>query len=230
MCGRYTLAAEREAIASRFCLARLPLNLQPRYNIAPSQDALVIVPERGGRAGVLMRWGLVPSWSKNPPPGGLINARAETAAEKPAFRHALRHRRCLVPADGFFEWRRDGRHRTPFYFRLKIGAPFAFAGLWEPGPDGLPGFAILTTAANDLVRPLHDRMPVILDQEAEAAWVDPLCTDPMALLPLLRPAQAETMEAFEVSTLVNSPKNDVPACIEPARPTAADGASEIGLI
>lgn len=235
MCGRYTLTADREALVGRFGLTRLPGDLPRRYNIAPSQEALVIVPERDGPAGVLMRWGLVPAWAgrkagsgagrgvgngtAGPRTGaGLINARAETVAGKPAFRDALRHRRCLVPADGFFEWRRDGRRRVPFHFRLRSGAPFAFAGLWEPGPDGAPGFAILTTAANDLVRPLHDRMAAILPPDAEAVWLDPALTNPAALLPLLGPAAAEAMEAHEVSALVNSPRHDGPASVQPVQP------------
>lgn len=239
MCGRYTLTADPEAVARRFGLAALPPGLARRYNIAPSQPALVVVgpalPMAGesgaavGRRGFAMRWGLEPAWAgaglrKGPAErgarrkgrrGGFINARAETAAERPAFRGALRHRRCLVPADGFYEWRKEGGRRVPYYVRLRDGEPFAFAGIWEVGPGGEPGFAILTTAANDRLRPLHDRMPVILPREAEEAWLDP-SLDPGELGCLLVPFPGEAMEAYRVSPLVNSPRHDGPGCIAPA--------------
>ncbi len=150
----------------------------------------------------------------------MINARAETAAEKPAFRSAMRRRRCLVVADGFYEWRRAGRTKQPYFIRLHEDRPFGFAGLWEawegPGHAALETCTVLTTAANDLVRPLHDRMPVILAPEAYAAWLDPEVEDPRRLTPLLAPYPSETMEAYPVSPLVNNAAHQSPRCIEPA--------------
>lgn len=171
----------------------------------------------------LMRWGLIPSWAKDTAIGNrMINARAETLAEKPSFRKAFEKRRCIVPADSFFEWRKtNGKTKIPVRFVLKSREPFAFAGLWETWrkPDGqeLRSFTIITTAANDLLRPIHDRMPVILRQSDEGKWLDPSAADAAKLTLLLAQYPAEAMESYDVSTLVNSPRNDVPECIAPVK-------------
>lgn len=230
MCGRYTLTAEPAAVARRFGLATLPPGVCGRYNIAPSQRALVIVSGRAaegeGRCGLAMRWGLVPAWAAEGLPrrpggrrgvrGAFINARVETVAVRPAFRSALRHRRCLVPADGFYEWRQAVDRRDPFYIRPRAGGLFAFAGLWEPGPDGEAGFAILTTAADGALRSLHDRMPVILRPEAEDGWLDPSLTDPARISRLLAVSLAgDALSLHPVSPRVNSPRHDDPGCVIP---------------
>jgi putative SOS response-associated peptidase YedK len=220
MCGRYTLAADPAKIAERFSLDPQEACLPTRYNIAPGQDAPAIVNEERNRVR-LLRWGLIPAWAKDATFGRrLINARAETLRDKPSFRGAFARRRCLIPADGFYEWRREpGQKRAPMRFALKSREPFAFAGLWESwrDPRGLDikTFTIITTEANPLVRPHHPRMPVMLRPEAEAAWLDSGLTNPMSLVALLGPYPAESMEAYEVSALVNSPANDEPACAAP---------------
>ena len=170
---------------------------------------------------VWLRWGLVPSWAKDAEHRQPVDQRpGETAAEKPAFRAAMRRRRCLVVADGFYEWRRAGRSKQPYFIRLHDDRPFGFAGLWEawegPAIGVLETCTVLTTAANDLVRPMHDRMPVILAPEGYASWLDPAVEDPRQLTPLLVPYPSEAMEAYPVSPLVNKPAHDSPRCIEPA--------------
>ena len=170
---------------------------------------------------VWLRWGLVPAWAKDPAIGNrLINARAESAAEKPAFRAAMRRRRCLVVADGFYEWQRTRPGEAALFIRLHGDRPFAFAGLWEaweaPDHSTLETCTILTTAANELVRPIHDRMPVILSASGYAAWLDPAIEDPRQLMPLLAPYPSDEMEAQPVGDFVNSPAHDSPQCIEPA--------------
>ena len=178
MCGRYSLIADlgELALAQRFEFNGDRLTFEPAYNVAPTQQVLTVV---GGdtRRGGFMRWGLIPHWAKNASIGGrMINARAETVAEKPAFRDALRRRRCLVLADGFYEWQRSGTARRPMRVVMRTGEPFAFAGLWSVwrDPDGnrVPSCAIITTAANELLRPIHDRMPVVLPKELEEFWLD----------------------------------------------------------
>ena len=177
MCGRYTLKAPREAIAEAFDLADVP-QLLPRYNIAPTQAVPVVRLDRasGEREIALLQWGLIPSWADDPAIGNrLINARAETVAEKPAFRTAFKKRRCLVVADGFYEWKRENG-KTPYYFRLKDSSPFAFAGLWErweKGEEPVESCTLLTCEANGVVAPVHGRMPVILKPEDYARWLDP---------------------------------------------------------
>jgi len=178
------------------------------------------VPGDGQRELVLLRWGLVPFWAKDPGIGArMINARSETVAEKPAFRAAFRRRRCLVPADGFYEWRRLERGKQPFYVRLRDERPFAFAGLWEhwEGPDetAIDSCTLLTTEPNDLIRPVHSRMPVILSPKDYDLWLDPGVQKAELLQPLLRPYPSEGMLAYPISTWVNKPKNDSPRCIEP---------------
>ncbi len=203
-----------------------PLNLRPRYNVAPSQDVAVARDAEEGRRLAMLRWGLIPAWAKDPAIGHkLINARSETAAEKPSFRSAFRHRRCLIPADGFYEWQRRGKSRQPWLFGLRDGAPLLFAGLWErwtvpesatltgslaersPG-DAVETCTILTTTANETVAPVHGRMPVILPPDAWDAW---LAGEDMAL----GPYPADAMTAHPVSTHVNRPANDDPRCVKP---------------
>ena len=167
-----------------------------------------------------LRWGLIPSWAKEEAIGNrMINARAETIAEKPSFKRALQKRRCLVIADGFYEWKAEGKKKTPMFIALRSRAPFGFAGLWEiwkaPSGEAIHSCTIITTTPNKLMESIHNRMPVILPREAETAWLDRTVDDPQKLLPLLVPYPDKEMTAYEVSLLVNSPRNDVPACIEP---------------
>jgi len=227
MCGRYSLTTAPEAMRRLFAADGPLPNWPPRYNIAPTQTAPVVRRRPAGQGNeiALLRWGLVPTWSKGPDPAlSMINARAETVATKPAYRAAFRQRRCLVPADGFFEWQKlpgtGGKPtKQPSYIRMKDSAPFAFAGLWEHwrGGDGsvIESFTIIVTDANELVRPIHDRMPVILDASSCGLWLEAK-TPPELLEALLRPFPARAMTAIKVSTRVNSPKNDDLACIEPA--------------
>lgn len=217
MCGRYTLTSGGEAVAQQFQLAETP-QLAPRYNIAPTQPVAVVRGPAGGRELALLRWGLIPSWAKDLSVGArMINARAETAADKPAFRSAMRQRRCLILADGFYEWQALPGGKQPFYFQLAERGPFALAGLWEQwrGPDGAPvqSCTILTTEANDLLRPLHDRMPVILRPADYHTWLDPKLQDPGALQALLAAYPAELMTARPVSKAVNKVGNDGPELI-----------------
>ncbi len=226
MCGRYTLTAPAEVIGRLFDLGELPPLGPPRYNIAPSQPIPAVTSggrpdEAPARQLRLLRWGLVPFWAKDTSIGSrLINARSETAATKPAFRAAMKYRRCLIPADGFYEWKKvPGSGKQPMYVRLAEGRPFAFAGLWESWDDGtgpLETATILTTEPNDLLADIHSRMPVILPRDAYERWLDPGVQDPGELTDLLGPFPAGRMEAFAVSRVVNSPSNDRPECIEPA--------------
>jgi putative SOS response-associated peptidase YedK len=228
MCGRFTLTLPLGQLELAFPWITPPAELAPRYNIAPSQE-VAVVPNKGEDRLEFFRWGLIPFWAKDPKIGNrMINARAETLAEKPSFRAAYRRRRCLVLADGFYEWQKvpGRRTKTPYYLRMKSGAPFALAGLWETwsAPDGsvVPSCTVITTRPNALVKPIHNRMPVILPQEAYRQWLDPADQLPARLQPLLRPYPAEEMTAYPVSTLVNSPRNDLPDCIvasgEPLEP------------
>lgn len=219
MCGRFTLTTPTQALATLFDLDSVP-NLEPRYNIAPTQAVAVVrlTPE-SRRQFTLMRWGLIPSWAKDPGIGNsLINARSETLAEKPSFRSAFKRRRCLIPADGFFEWQKLEQRKQPYFIGLKDYRPFAFAGLWEhwQGGDGsvVDSCTIITTAANERVQMLHDRMPVILQPADYADWLAP-ATPAAVLMHLLRPYAAEEMIAFPVSAIVSNPVNDLPACITP---------------
>ena len=216
MCGRYTLTADAASIQFAFNLDSIP-DWQPRYNIAPSQLAPVITGKNARRLSFL-KWGLVPSWAKDAAIGSkMINARAETAAEKPSFRAAFKRRRCLIPADGFFEW--QGSRKTPMYIHLENRTLFAFAGLWESraNPDGskLETCTILTAEANELIRPLHHRMAVILAPENYDVWLSPQEVETAALMSLLSPHPAEKMRAYEVSRQVNHPANDSPSVIAP---------------
>ncbi len=224
MCGRYSLTSPPEAIQRLFRLSGPVPNLEPRYNIAPTQEVPVVGLKKDGEARglAMLRWGLVPFWSDGPDSRySMINARAETVRTKPAFRAAFKERRCLVPADGFYEWKAQGsgQPKQPFRIVRADGEPFAFAGLrehWEPkeGAEGEPirSFTIVVTDANALLKPLHDRMPVILAPEDHETW---LKGDPDEAETLLRPFPAEALSAFAVSTRVNSPRNDDPGCVEP---------------
>jgi putative SOS response-associated peptidase YedK len=207
MCGRFTLKAKREAIAAEFDLPDVPL-LEPRFNVAPTQAvaAVRLDKETGARRLDLLRWGLVPSWSDDPSIGNrMINARAETVAEKPAYRNAFKARRCLIAADGFFEWQKQpGGRKQPFYIHRKDDRPFAFAGLWEHWEreaGALDTCALITTAPNALVRPIHDRMPAILRREEYDRWLDPSVKDTAVVSALLRPYPAEEMIATPVSPI-----------------------------
>jgi putative SOS response-associated peptidase YedK len=200
-------------------------NFPPRYNIAPTQDVPIVrlTRERDARELILVRWGLVPYWAEDIAIGNrLINARAESIERAPAFREAYRRRRCLVPADGFFEWKKEGKARHPLLVRRRGGASFAFAGLWErwKQPDGsvLRSCTIITCPPNELVAPVHDRMPVILDPVDFERWLDPQA----AGRELLKPCPAEWLEAFPVNPKVNSPANDDPECIAPLVEPAAE--------
>jgi putative SOS response-associated peptidase YedK len=223
MCGRFTLTTSVRDLADLFQATAVEVaDAVPHYNIPPSARVLAVrqLPGHEGRQLLPLQWGLIPSWADDPAIGNrLINARAETAAQKPAFRDAFRRRRCLVLADGFFEWKKQGRTKEPYYLRLRDGKPFAFAGLWErwQGAGGAPveTCTILTTDANDLVRPIHNRMPVILEPETHASWLDPEVHDGAVLQPWLRPLAATAMTAYPVSRLVNNPKNDDAQCVAP---------------
>jgi len=222
MCGRFTLTVSPEQLRAALPGFFIPEGFQPRYNIAPSQPVAVI-PNDGKNQLDFFVWGLIPSWAKDPSIGNrLINARAETLVEKPSFRSAFRRRRCMVLADGFYEWKTEiGRKsKTPMYIKLASGEPFAFAGLWETwqSPDGsqVQSCTIITTEPNDLIRPIHNRMPVILPAEAHAAWLEQGDVDPTRLQRLLTPYISQTMLAYPVSTLVNSPNNEDALLIQPA--------------
>lgn len=220
MCGRFTLVTPEQDLAVQFNLPEIP-DLKPRYNIAPTQlVAAVRVPGPvADRELVMLHWGLIPFWAKDPGLGArLINARSETVADKPAFRAAFRRRRCLVPADGFYEWQRQNG-KQPYFIRLRSGRPFAFAGLWERWKDSegsvIESCTLLTTRPNELVRPLHNRMPVILDPHTYALWLDPEAQDVDVLRRLLAPYPSGEMDAYPVSRYVNSPRNEGPDCIVP---------------
>lgn len=222
MCGRFSLSAPPEALVRAFALEGCP-PLTPRYNVAPTQAVAAVVPaEGGGRALRWFRWGLIPHWAQAPSLGArLINARAETVASKPSFREALRRRRCLIPADGFFEWQATAHGKQPIHFRRPDGAVFAFAGLWArwTGPEGtIESCAVLTTRANARVRPYHPRMPVILDPEDYALWLDRAVEDPEPLCARLRPCPEDALIAYPVSAVVNDPRHDAPECVAPLAP------------
>ena len=224
MCGRFALWSLMRALAEEFDLeaSDVGMELRPRYNIAPSQTVHVVARRDGADRLVEMRWGLVAPWSKELTSRAPINARAETVAERPTFRAPLRRRRVLVPADAFYEWRKSGGGRkVPMAIGLRSRAPMALAGIydvWRP-PEGpaLESFAILTTTANALMAPIHDRMPVIVPRASRARWLDPEVQDPARLSDVLAPYPASEMEAHQVSMRVNSPANDGPELVEPVR-------------
>jgi len=225
MCGRYAITTAPEAMRSLFRYPDQP-NFPPRYNVAPTQPIPVVRLIEGQRRFSLVRWGLTPSWVRDPRAFSLlINARGESVLDKPAFRAAMRYRRCLVPADGFYEWRREGERKRPYFVRLKAGGLMAFAGLWEAwsGPNGeeMETAAIVTTAANRSLRPIHDRMPVIVPQDAFDLWLNCREVDATTAAALIAPAPDDLLEVFEVSTAVNRTANDSPALIDPLVGAAA---------
>jgi putative SOS response-associated peptidase YedK len=230
MCGRFSLSTSGAALAEQFALPEVP-ELAPRYNIAPTQPVAAVraqnapASETGSpRTLTLLRWGLVPHWARDPSIGGhMFNARAETVAEKPAFRAAFTARRCLVLADGFYEWQaaasgpRKG-HKQPFFIHMQDQRPFAMAGLWEhwqAGDQVIESCTIITTEPNDLVASIHSRMPVIVAPDAYALWLDPQMQQPEPLLALLRPYPAAAMASYPVSRTVNNVRNEVPECRAP---------------
>lgn len=220
MCGRFTQAQIRELDREVFKLLNVP-ELEPRYNVAPTQDVAVIREGDGeGRRISLLRWGLIPSWANDPGIGNrLINARAESLTAKPSFRDAFERRRCLVPADGFYEWQKTARGKRPMYVRPAGGGVFALAGLWErwagPGTGPVETFTIVTTEPNERLAPIHDRMPAILSAGQYDRWLDPANHDTRELERLLGPYPSDRMEVYPVGSYVNDPKNDGPTCIEP---------------
>jgi putative SOS response-associated peptidase YedK len=225
MCGRFLLKTSPDLLQRAFGFVELP-NLKPRYNIAPTDETAVVRQRRepaGERSLSMLRWGLVPAWEKDLSKGARnINARSETLLEKPSFRKPFERRRCLVLADGFYEWRKEGKSRIPFLIQRRDEAPFAFAGLWDRWwPDRadrarfVDTFTIVTTEANALLRPLHERMPVMLAPESHADWLDP-DADPAELQhQLLRPAPEDLLAYVEVEPLVNNVKNDAPGLLAP---------------
>jgi putative SOS response-associated peptidase YedK len=220
MCGRYAITSAPEAIRRLFGYEEQP-NFPPRYNVAPTQPVPIVRMVAGKRQFALVRWAFIPSWVKDPRRFALlINARGESLNDKPAFRAALRYRRCLFPADGFYDWRRAGERATPYYVRRKAGGPMAFAGLWENwmGPNGeeMETAAIVTTRANRMLAPIHPRMPAIVPPEAFDLWLDSARVDATTAAALIAPAPEEMLEAHEVSPAVNSTANDAPDLLEPA--------------
>ena len=221
MCGRFTLFEADKILSREFDVSGFPPQ-SPRYNIAPSQPIAVVraPPAGSGRELALLRWGLIPSWSKDRAIGNrLINARAETAREKPSFRNAFRRHRCLIPASGFYEWQRQERGKQPYFVRMRDERLFAFAGLWDrwesPDEGAIETCTILTTAANAVLAPIHDRMPVILPPTEYARWLDPALPNTDSLAPLLVPFPPEEMLASPVSHRVNAPTVDDEKCITP---------------
>lgn len=216
MCGRYTLTATMEQIMDRFDIQAFldEENFVPNYNIAPSQNVLAIINDGNSNRMGFLKWGLIPPWAKDPSIGNkLINARAETISEKTSFRHAFKNKRCLIIADGFYEWKRNSDHsKTPMRIKLKSDSLFGMAGIWEQwkSPNGKSVFtcSIITTTPNELMIDIHNRMPVILKREDEKAWLDPTIKDTKLLKEFLVPFDPNQMEAYQVSSLVNSPKNN----------------------
>jgi putative SOS response-associated peptidase YedK len=221
MCGRFTLTADTEQLQKTFPQFSFPGQSAPRFNVAPTQPILAVAND-GRSAADFFAWGLIPSWAKDPGIGSrLINARAETLAEKPSFRGSYKYKRCLIFADGFYEWKAQPgtKTKTPYFIHLASELPFAFAGLWDTwnAPDGsqLNSATIITTEPNGLMATLHNRMPVILPHDAYTQWLDPAPQKAEVLQPLLKPFPADQMTAHPVSTLVNSPANDRPELIQP---------------
>ena len=219
MCGRYTFRSSPHVVGDEFELSYLPPYV-PRWNIAPTQPVPAVRLREGQAEVVMLRWGLIPWWAEDPKKLPLlINAKAETAADKPAFRTAFQQRRCLILADGYYEWKTLGKHKQPYYYRLASDRPFAFAGLWERwqrGEQPVESCTILTTDANELAAAVHDRMPVILTRPARRVWLDPEIDDPSALQELLCPYPAAEMMSCAVSSFVNKAANEGAECIAPA--------------
>jgi putative SOS response-associated peptidase YedK len=226
MCGRYRLSRRKQIVEEYFDTASADDDWVPRYNIAPIQPVPVIRqhPKEPTRELSLMRWGLIPSWAKDSSAAArMINARSETAGSKPAFRDALKSRRCLVPADGFYEWVRTGKTKQPFCFEVNEGQLFAFAGIWDrwkdPSGNTVETCSILTTTPNAATSAIHDRMPVILDPDSYDLWLDPGMRNVAAVSELLKPCDARLMRCYPVSTRINSVVNDDPGCSAPVELT-----------
>jgi putative SOS response-associated peptidase YedK len=222
MCGRYRLSRRKQIIEEHFDAVSGEDDWSPRYNIAPTQPVPVIRqnPKEPVRQLSMMKWGLIPSWAKDTSgAAGMINTRSETAGTKPAFRDALKSRRCLIPADGFYEWKRDGKTKRPFCFEVDQGQLFAFAGLWDrwKGPTGnwIKTCSILTTIPNAVTTPIHDRMPVILDPDNYELWLDPGMTKVEAVSDLLKPCEARLLRCYPVNTRINHVANDDEECCQP---------------
>lgn len=224
MCGRYAITSVPEAVRALFGYGETP-SFPPRYNIAPTQPIPVVRLTDGKRSFALLRWGLIPSWVEDPRAFSLlVNARGESVLDKPAFRNAMKRRRCLIPADGFYEWKPDGGRKRPFFVRAR-GGPVAFAGLWEAwmGPNGeeMETACIITTAANRALKDIHDRMPAVIPPEAFDLWLDGARVDAQTAAALIAAAPETLFEAYEVSTAVNRTANDSAALIEPLTETAS---------
>ncbi len=218
MCGRFSRKATLQAIVDEFEIAEVNGQIEPSYNVAPGQDVAVILKNDTRKLG-LLKWGLIPSWSKDPKIGNrMINARAETLAEKPSFKHPVRRKRCLIVADGFYEWKKEGKQKIPMYIFLKDQKPFVFAGLWDTwtSPEGkkVSTCTIITTEPNKFMEKIHNRMPVILPRDHIDIWLNREVQDEHRVLPLLKPYPEKEMDAYEVSRMVNSPKNNSPQVIQ----------------
>jgi len=222
MCGRFTLRTPAKDIAEVFNLDHVP-DLQLRFNIAPSQNVAAVRLDREGRKRELtmLRWGLIPFWADDPKTGyKMINARAETVAKKPSFRNAFKKRRCLIVADGFYEWQKTNGKKQPFLIHMQDDRPFAFAGLWERwkgGDEVIESCTIIVTETNEVLEPIHDRMPVILSPDDYDFWLDSEFEGKEKLEEMLRPYTGDDLEAYPVSTMVNNPTNDVEECVERVR-------------
>ena len=220
MCGRYTLKTPVDSMVEAFEIEEYPSSITPSYNIAPTQEVAALVEVEEKRKLEMFHWGLIPSWAKDPAIGNkMINARAETVSEKPSFRSAFKKRRCLILADGFYEWQKTDDGKQPYYIKMEDDSPFAFAGLWEVWDkygEEIRSGTIITTDANDLMNEIHHRMPVILHPEDYGLWLDPDFDEKEALTALLKPYPSDAMEAYPVSRRVNKPANNEPSVLEPA--------------
>ena len=230
MCGRFVMICDLSDITEAFNLPDIACEPKRSYNIAPGNTVTAVIHAETNRL-VSFKWGLVPAWSKDPSMGTrLINARGETVGEKPSFRAAFKRRRCLIVATGFYEWRKDANGKIPFYIGLRTDAPFGFAGLYETwhSSEGnqLSTCTIITTEANELIKPIHHRMPVIIPHHEAACWLDPSLRDTTAVLPLLQPYPPEQMKAYRVSPLMNSPRNNSADCIKPVLTDDNHGSSK----
>jgi putative SOS response-associated peptidase YedK len=219
MCGRYTLRTPIDVLAEGFEIQEYPSSITPNYNVAPTQEVAAVVEEDEMRKLEMFHWGLIPSWAKDPSIGNkMVNARAETVSEKPSFRSAFKKRRCLILADGFYEWQKTDDGKQPYHIKMQDDSPFAFAGLWEIWKDDeeIRSCTIITTAANDLMSEIHHRMPVILPPDDYDMWLDPDFDEKEPLTSLLKPYSSDKMEAYIVSRRVNKPSNNEPSVVEPA--------------
>ncbi len=222
MCGRFVLFSSVRKIAREFDVDPGDIAFSPAYNIAPTQEILIVLAEERYKL-IRSRWGFIPPWSKEANTGyKMINARAETLADKPSFKSAIRKHRCLVVADGFYEWKQEGKEKKPFYIHLKSGRPFGFAGLYSywQSPDGglICTSTIITTDANSMMAPIHKRMPAIIPAGKRGEWLDPELLDERRIMHLLVPYAADELEAYNVSGRVNSPNNNSPDNLRPVQP------------